>query len=106
MFLQLLFVPHISQEPFSCSKGLPGINYPAGTRAGQSSATPRMFLHLFHPFPSFPASRRVGRATLLLLGALGSLEVAAAREGEAGKSSLPTRPGTNSSQKSPPKIPI
>lgn len=71
MFLQLLFVPHIPQEPFSCSKGLPGINYPAGTRAGQAFATPRMFLHFFHPFPSFPASRRVGRATL---GALGPLE--------------------------------
>lgn len=89
MFVQLLFVPHIPQEPFSCSKGLPGINYPAGTRAGQAPATPGMFLRLFHSFPSFPASRAVGRATLLLLGALGPLEVQQAGKGRQGRVHLP-----------------
>lgn len=101
MFLQLLFVPHIPQEPFSCSKGLPGINYPAGIRAGQAPATLGMFLHLFHPFPSFLP----GQWAEPTPGGFGIFGSGAAKEGEAGKSSPPTRTGTRSSQKLPPKIP-
>lgn len=87
MLLQLLFVPHIPQELFSCSKGLPGINYPAGIR------------HWHHPgcFSTFPTPSHLflppgegAEPFLLLLGALGPFGSAAGREGEAGQSSPPT----------------
>lgn len=104
MCLQLLFVPHIPQEPFSCSKGLPGINYPAGTGAGQALPSPRVFLHLFHPFPSFPASRRVGRAISALPGGFGIFGSAAGL----GRAHLPhgqLQTAAKNCPKFPPQIP-